>query len=94
MYIHYAYAYALCTSIYTIKELEDRERRKNNLIFHNLKESTEATPQGKRLDDADKTRSNNYVRTISRLMLQSKMTKPANSLHSDLGRKMTANQGQ
>ena len=37
-----------------VKELEDRERRKNNLIFHNLKESTEATPQGKRLDDANK----------------------------------------
>ncbi len=65
--------------------------RKNNLIFHNLKESTEATPRVK--DLMTQTRSNNYARTISRLMLKSKMTKPANLSHSDLGRKMTANEG-
>ncbi len=37
-----------------MKELEDRDRRKNNLIFHNLAESTEATSQGRKLDDANK----------------------------------------
>ncbi len=40
-----------------VKELEDRERRKNSLVIHNFKESTEVNPDSRKLDDAARIKS-------------------------------------